>query len=81
MTKTKIAKLLSNIHGVTIMGRGENWKIETRDEKTSKKVFRALRAEKIAASGYQCGWGGWIIDPGQPTQTGEYCDKSSSHHY
>ncbi|MBC8425116.1 hypothetical protein H8E07_13415 [bacterium] len=80
-TKRQILKALKD-NGITervatVNGRGRDWEIETRTENGKRRVCRAI----TGLGGYRAGFGGWCLSVSYQGHTGDYCDRSSSHHY
>ena len=81
MKKMAVAKILSEVSGVTVSGRGENWEVETTDDAQADLVLAKLRTADISVGGFRCGHGGWVLRPGYQACHADYCDPSSSIHY
>ena len=78
LTASKARKILTTANiAAEVNGAGSRFEIETPDEKTMRKVMKAIPG----LGGYKCGWGGWVLSPSIRNDGKDYCDPTSRAHY
>lgn len=75
LTKSTVMKLLADLSGVTVTGKGADFEIETTEEQHD-----TVHARVSGLGGYKTGYGNWILRTDYKPM-GDWNDPSSRWHY